>query len=84
MPARQGFTLLALAGKSAQASIGSLVSMAPVGGDVNLKTILGWAGVAFIVWWVIEEPTSAAHLVNNIGHFLATAAAGISSFVSSI
>ena len=51
---------------------------------MSLKTILGWAAVAFIVWWVIEQPDSAAHLVHNIGTFLATAAAGISHFVSSI
>ena len=28
---------------------------------MNLKTILGWPAVAFIVWWVIEQPDSAAH-----------------------
>jgi hypothetical protein len=55
-----------------------------VGGDVNAKTIAGWAAIAFIVWWVIEQPTAAAHLVHNIGAFLSTAAAGLSSFVSSI
>jgi hypothetical protein len=51
---------------------------------VNLKTIAGWAAVAFIVWWVIQQPTSAAHLVHNIGTFLSTAATGLSHFVSSI
>ena len=51
---------------------------------MNLKTILGWAALAFIVWYVIEQPTAAAHLVHNIGAFLATAAAGFSHFVSSI
>ena len=51
---------------------------------MNLKTIAGWAAVAFIVWWVIQQPTSAAHLVHNIGTFLSTAATGLSHFVSSI
>jgi hypothetical protein len=51
---------------------------------VNLKTILGYAVVAFLVWWIIKEPTSAAHLVTNIGNFLSTSAAGLSHFVSSI
>jgi hypothetical protein len=55
-----------------------------VGGDVSLKTILGWAAVAFIVWWIIEQPTGAAHLVHNIGDFLSTAAAGISHFFADI
>jgi hypothetical protein len=55
-----------------------------VGGDVNAKTIAGWAAIAFVVWWIIEQPTSAAHLVHNIGTFLSTAASGLSSFVANI
>jgi len=55
-----------------------------VGGDVNLKTILGWLAVAFVVWWVIEQPTGAAHVVHNIGTFLTSAAHGLSSFFASI
>ena len=55
-----------------------------MGGDVNLKTILGWLAVAFVLWWVIEDPTGAAHVVHNIGNFLTTAAHGISSFFASI
>jgi hypothetical protein len=51
---------------------------------VNLKTILGYAAVAFIVWWIVKEPTSAAHLVTNIGNFLSSTASGFSHFVSSI
>jgi hypothetical protein len=51
---------------------------------VNLKTILGWAAVAFIVWWVIVQPHHAADLVHDIGDFLATAATGLSHFVASI
>jgi hypothetical protein len=51
---------------------------------VSLKTILGYAAVAFVVWWIVKEPTSAAHLVTNIGNFLSSTAAGLSHFVSSI
>ncbi len=51
---------------------------------MTLKSVLGWLAVAFIVWWVIEEPTAAAHVVHNIGTFLTTVAAGLSSFFSSI
>jgi hypothetical protein len=54
------------------------------GGDVNIKTIAGWAAIAFVVWWVIQQPTNAAHLVHNIGTFLSSAATGFSHFVSSI
>lgn len=51
---------------------------------MNLKTILTWALVAFAIWWVIQQPTQAAHLVHNIGSLLTTAANGLSHFVSSI
>jgi hypothetical protein len=51
---------------------------------VSLKTILGWAVVAFIIWWIIEQPTGAAHVVHNIGTFLSTVASGISSFFAKI
>ncbi len=51
---------------------------------MKLKTILTYAGVAFVVWWVIQQPEAAAHLVHNIGSLLTTAATGLSHFVSSI
>ena len=55
-----------------------------MGGDVNLKTVLGWLAVAFLIWWVIEAPSGAAHVVHNIGDFLASAARGISDFFASL
>jgi hypothetical protein len=51
---------------------------------VNLKTILGWVAVAFVVWWILVEPTAAAQVVHNIGAFLSSAAHGISTFLTSI
>lgn len=51
---------------------------------MNVKTIAGWAALAFVVWWVIEEPHAAQHLVHNIDAFLSTAASGLSHYVSSI
>lgn len=51
---------------------------------MNLKSILGWAALAFVVWFVIEQPQAAGHIVHNIGAFLATAASGFSHFVASI
>jgi hypothetical protein len=57
---------------------------APLGGDVSLKTILGWLAVAFIVWWVIEQPDGAAHIVHNIGTFLTTVASGLSHFFAAV
>jgi hypothetical protein len=51
---------------------------------VKLKTVLTWAGVAFLLWWIIEQPTAAAHLAHNIGGFLNTAATGLSHFIAKI
>ena len=51
---------------------------------VKLGTILKWAALAFVLWWVIQEPTNAAHLVHNIGSLLSQAAHGVSSFVANI
>ena len=51
---------------------------------MNLRTVLGWLAVAFLVWWIIEEPAAAAHVVHNIGTFLTSAAHGISSFFASL
>jgi hypothetical protein len=51
---------------------------------VKLGTILKWAAIAFLLWWIIQEPTNAAHLVHNIGTFLSNAASGLSHFVASI
>jgi hypothetical protein len=51
---------------------------------VKLKTVIQWAAVIFVLWWIIQQPTSAAHLVNNIGNFLSTAANGFSHFISTI
>jgi hypothetical protein len=51
---------------------------------VNLKSILGWLAVAFVIWWIVEDPTGAAHVVKDIGTFLTTAAHGISNFFASL
>jgi hypothetical protein len=51
---------------------------------MSLKTILGWLAVAFIVWWVIEQPSGAAHVVHNIGAFLTTTTSNLSRYFASI
>jgi len=51
---------------------------------VNLKTILTYAAIAFVIWWIVQQPTNAAHLVHDIGNFLTNLARGLSNFVSSI
>ncbi len=51
---------------------------------MDIKTILGWLALAFVIWWIIEEPAAAAHVVHNIGAFLTSAAHGLSNFFASI
>jgi ABC-type glucose/galactose transport system permease subunit len=51
---------------------------------VKLSKILTYVAIAFVIWWVIQQPTSAAHLVHNIGTLLSEAAHGLSSFVASL
>jgi len=46
--------------------------------------IVTYLAIAFIVWWVIQQPASASHLVHNIGVLLSQAAHGLSNFVASI
>ncbi|MGH3405330.1 MAG: hypothetical protein ACRDRJ_22925 [Streptosporangiaceae bacterium] len=48
---------------------------------MSWKTVLGIAAVAFTIWWIIEQPLAAAHLVHNIGTFLSTAGAGMQRFL---
>ena len=51
---------------------------------MKFSTILKWLAIAFVLWWVIQEPTAAAHLMHNIGSLLSQAAHGLSSFVANI
>jgi fructose-specific phosphotransferase system IIC component len=55
-----------------------------VGVDVNIKTVLGWLAIAFVVWWIIEQPAAAAHFVHNVTTFLTSMAHGLSNFFASI
>jgi hypothetical protein len=46
--------------------------------------IVRWALVTIVVWWIIQQPANAAHLVHEIGNLLSSAANGLSNFVASI
>ena len=54
------------------------------GGGLKIRSILTYALIAFVIWWVIQQPESAAHLVHNVGSALSSAAHGLSNFVASI
>jgi hypothetical protein len=51
---------------------------------VSLRSILTYALIAFVIWWVIQQPANAAHLVHNIGTLLTNVANGLSHFVANI
>jgi hypothetical protein len=51
---------------------------------VKPRQIITYLLIAFVIWWIIQEPTSAAHLVHNIGALLSEAAHGLSRFVANI
>jgi hypothetical protein len=51
---------------------------------VKPRQILTYAAIAFVIWWVVQQPTSAAHLIHNIGTLLSETAHGLSNFVASI
>lgn len=51
---------------------------------MNLKTVLTWAAVAFVLWWLINQPASAAHLIHNISAVVNGAAHGLSHYLATI
>jgi hypothetical protein len=51
---------------------------------ISLSRILTYAIIAFVIWWVIQEPVAAARLVHGIGASLSWVAHGLSNFVASI
>jgi hypothetical protein len=51
---------------------------------VNLKKIVTWLIVAFIVFYVIQAPEASAQIVRNAGHALGKAASSLAAFVGSL
>jgi large-conductance mechanosensitive channel len=51
---------------------------------VNLKKVVTWLIVAFVVFYVIQAPDSSAQMVRNAGHALGDAASSFASFVKSL
>ena len=39
---------------------------------MNLKTVLGWAAVAFLVCFAIMQPPAVAGVIHHVGNFLAS------------
>jgi hypothetical protein len=51
---------------------------------VNLKKVLTWLVVAFILFYVIQAPESSAQFVRNVGNALGDAATSLAQFVSNL
>jgi hypothetical protein len=51
---------------------------------VNLKKVITWLVVAFVLFYVIQAPESSAELVRTTGVALGDAASSLARFVSSL
>jgi large-conductance mechanosensitive channel len=51
---------------------------------VNLKKVVTWLVVAFVVFYVIQAPEQSAEIVRNAGNALGDAASSLSAFVGSL
>ncbi|SFO40019.1 hypothetical protein SAMN05660359_03196 [Geodermatophilus obscurus] len=51
---------------------------------MSLKKVLVWLAIAFVVFYVIQQPESSAEMVKNAGQALGDAASSIAAFVSSL
>ena len=51
---------------------------------MNLKKVVTWLVVAFVVFYVIQAPEASAQIVRNAGHALGEAASSLAAFVGSL
>ena len=51
---------------------------------VNLKKVLVWLAIAFVVFYVIQQPESSAEMVRTAGVALGDAASSIAAFVTNL
>jgi hypothetical protein len=51
---------------------------------VNLKKVVTWLVVAFVIFYVIQAPEESAEIVKSAGQALGDAASSLSAFVGSL
>ncbi|WP_369253477.1 hypothetical protein [Geodermatophilus amargosae] len=51
---------------------------------MNLKKVLVWLAVAFVIFYVIQKPEASAEMVKSAGEALGDAASSIAAFVGSL
>lgn len=49
-----------------------------------MKKYLTWAAVAFVIFYLLKQPTGAANVVHNAASGLASAANSLATFVNSL
>jgi len=57
---------------------------APAEVTVNLKKVVTWLVVAFVIFYIIRAPESSAEIVRSAGQALGDAASSLASFVGSL
>jgi len=51
---------------------------------VNIKKLVAWLVVAFIVFFIVTQPETSADMVRSAFRFLSNAAAAIANFITSL
>ena len=51
---------------------------------MNLKKVLAWLVVAFVVFYIIQAPEASAELVKSAGTALGDAAQGLPTFIGNL
>jgi hypothetical protein len=49
-----------------------------------LKKVVTWLVVAFVIFYIIQQPEDAANIVRSMGAALSNAAASMTAFVGSL
>ena len=51
---------------------------------MNLKKILTWAGIAFVVYYLVTSPSGAANIVDGAINWLKSAGNALGAFLNDI
>jgi hypothetical protein len=54
------------------------------GGAVNLKKVLTWLAVSFVLFYLIQAPERSAQMVRSGGHAFGDAASSLVHFVGAL
>lgn len=49
-----------------------------------LKKVLGWALLAFLIWFIVTQPGEAAAIMQSLGNGLENIAVGFGNFISGL